>query len=111
MQKYFVKPTDRKGSCYYEFYKGEWDENTFWKDDSICINDDDIYDSELDNIIIGFVPNYDPFGETVVTFRQWEQIKNAAISAGGKAAEIVQEAEEWMVDTFSKHNIFTILGL
>ena len=25
MQKYFVKSKDRNGSCYYEFYKGEWD--------------------------------------------------------------------------------------
>ena len=31
MQKYFVRPKDRNGSCYYEFYKGKWDKKHFGK--------------------------------------------------------------------------------
>ena len=111
MHKYFIRPNDKNGSSYYEFYKGKWDEKTFWKEDSICINDNDFYDSEFDNIIIKFSPEYNPFGETEITKSQWNQIKSEAILCGGKASEIAIEADEWVIDTFSKHEVFTILGL
>ena len=41
--KYFVYNNQRDGTCYHEFYKGKWDGKTFWKDDSICIDDNDFY--------------------------------------------------------------------
>lgn len=28
--KYFVTNKERQGTCYHEFYKGKWDEKTFW---------------------------------------------------------------------------------
>ena len=111
MQKYFIKSKDRNGSCYYEFYKGKWDGKTFWKDDSICIDDNDFFDCDFIDVLIKYVPNYDPFGETEITKHQWEQIKADCILSGGKTAAIVKEADKWMVDTFSKYPIFTILGL
>jgi hypothetical protein len=107
---WFIRPQYRKGSCCYELYKGKWNKRTYWKDDSICINDD-MYDSEFDKIIIKFVPTYGPFGETKITKEQREQIKTEAKSVGGKSAEIVNEAEMWMLDNFSKYHIFTILGI
>ena len=111
MQKYFVKSKDRNGSCYYEFYKGEWDKKTFWSVDSVCKHDDDWYDCNFVDIIIKFVPHFDPFGETEINREQWEQIKKDALLSGGKSAEIVIEVDEWVVDTFSKYKVFTVLGL
>lgn len=111
MQKYFVRPKDRSGSCYFEFYKGKWDEKTFWKEDSICIDDDDLFECDFIDILIKHVPNYDPFGETEITKNQWEQIKEDCILGGGKSAAIVKEADKWVEDNYSKHSIFTILGL
>jgi hypothetical protein len=32
--KYFVRNSEKVGTCYHEFYKGHWDEETFWKEDS-----------------------------------------------------------------------------
>ena len=111
MQKYFVRPKDRNGSCYYEFYKGKWDEKTFWKEDSICIDDNDWYDCDFVDIIIKHVPYYDPFGETEINQEQWECIKKDAILSGGKSKEIAIEADKWMIDTFNEYKVFTILGL
>ena len=38
--KYFVKNSERESTCYHEFYKGKWDEKTFWKEDSLLLHDD-----------------------------------------------------------------------
>ena len=38
--KYFVMLDECKNTCYHEFYKGEWDEETFWKNDSLYLHDD-----------------------------------------------------------------------
>ena len=111
MHKYFVSPKERNGSCYYEFYKGKWDEKTFWKEDSICIDDNDWYDCEFVDILIKYAPNYDPFGETEINKFQWEQIKTDCLLCGGKSAALAKEADHWMIDTFSKYSVFTILGI
>ena len=44
--KYFIKDKDRKGTCYYEFYKGKWDGESFWKTDSILLHDDIVFQNE-----------------------------------------------------------------
>lgn len=33
--KYFCSVNNRAGTCYHEFYRGKWDDKTFWKSDSI----------------------------------------------------------------------------
>lgn len=111
MDKYFVSPKDKHGTCYYEFYKGKWDEKTFWKDDSICIDDDNWFKCDFANILIKYAPDFDPNNATEINQEQWEHIKCDAVIIGGTAAEIVAEAEEWMIDNFSKHDVFTILGI
>ncbi len=111
MKTYFISPKERKDSCYYEFYKGKWDNKTFWKEDSICIHDNHLLDSDFDRIIIEIIPEFNPFGKTEITKKQWKKIKNKSISVGGKAEIIVKEADEWINDTFAVYDIFTILGL
>ena len=93
------------------FIKANGIKKLFWKEDSICIDDDDLFDCDFIEILIKYVPNYDPFGETEITKHQWEQIKTDCLLSGGKSAAIVKGADKWMIDTFSKHPIFTILGL
>lgn len=62
-------------------------------------------------MLIKHVPNYDPFGETEINSFQREQIKADCLLSGSKSAAIVKESEKWMLDTFSKHAVFTILVL
>ena len=111
MKKYFVSSKETESSCYYEFYKGKWDEETFWKDDSIYIKDDDLDDCNFFDILTKHVPDFAPFGETEIACQQWEMVKAEALAEGGKNAEIVMEADEWIQDTFSKYEVFTILGI
>ena len=111
MHKYFVRPKYKTGSCYHEFSKGKWDGKTFWREDSICIDDDDLLEGDFVEILIKHVPNYDPYGETEINKFQWEQIKADCTLSGGKSSAIVKEAEKWMVDTFDKYEVFTIIGL
>ena len=108
--KYFIEPKDRDGSMYWEFFRGPWNiRNKWWNENSICL--DWVYYKEIEELIYKIIPNYDHYGETEVSKSQWEQIKVLALAKGGEAASVVTEAEKWMVDTFSEHSVFTILGL
>ena len=73
--KYFVFDKDRENTNYHEFYKGKWDEKTFWKSDSISLDDNILYEHPgFVDAIIGIVPYYDPFGETEISLEQWRAI-------------------------------------
>lgn len=109
--KYFVLAPQRNGSCYYEFYKGKWDNKTFWKEDSICIHDDVVFQHEIDKLIMEVAPNYNPFGETEIRKEQWQKLVVLSKDIGGEVEEIIAEADEWAQLVFTQHSCFTILGL
>ena len=44
--KYFVTDRERDGTCYHEFYKGRWDGKTFWKEDSISLHDNIMFQAK-----------------------------------------------------------------
>lgn len=48
--KYFVTLDECKNTCYHEFYKGKWDEETFWKRDSLYLHDDILYELKLEDL-------------------------------------------------------------
>ena len=35
---YFITNSEMIGTCYHEFYKGKWDGEIFWKEDSLLIH-------------------------------------------------------------------------
>lgn len=35
--KFFCVESERKGTYYYEFQRGSWDEETFWKEESLSL--------------------------------------------------------------------------
>ena len=109
--KYFTAVENRKGSMYYEFFKGKWDGKTFWKNDSICVHDDVWYGLEIDLIIISAIPKYAPFGETEVIETQWNTVLEAAKEKGGETYAAILEADVWVKENFKEHKVFTILGL
>lgn len=65
--KYFIFDNQRNSSSYHEFYKGKWDEKTFWKSDSILLHDDYLYNNGFVDAIVEVIPTYDPFGETEIS--------------------------------------------
>ena len=111
--KYFVAEAQRKGSSYYEFYKGKWDEKTFWKNDSIYLHDDVLFTvSGFEEAIIEVIPTYAPFGETEVYPEQWREIgKIVQRKQEAEAFDLYLEADEWAQSVFSSYECFTILGI
>ena len=56
--KYFVTDEQREGTCYNEFYKGKWDEETFWKKDSLSLHDDVLFRiDEFEKAIVRVIPS------------------------------------------------------
>lgn len=106
--KYF--DYQRNGSCYHEFYKGKWDGHTFWKSDSIFIDDDYLFDGFID-AIIEIIPTYDPFGETEISVEQWNEIGKIILTKDQKSQEVYSEANRWLKKVFKTHDCFTILGI
>lgn len=114
--KYFLSETERKASkstCYHEFFKGKWDENTvlFWSKDSVNLHDDLMIALGLDQLILSIVESYNPFGATEINAKQWESIYTEAEKVGGSLFEAIREIAWWVEDNFTQNSVFTILGI
>lgn len=83
----------------------------FWKEDSLCISDDDMYSLGLDNLLSCALDKYAPFGETEIDAEQWRQIYSDAEKIGGSLFEAILEVTPWVEDNFKQYTIFTILGI
>lgn len=108
--KYFVFNHQRDGSCYHEFYKGKWDSNTHWKDNSIFLNDDVLCKDFVD-AIMEIIPSYDPYNATKITISQWKKIGEIIVNKDLKSQEIYNEADAWLNTVFTTYDCFTILGI
>ena len=110
--KYFCTSEECHGTCYHEFYKGKWDETTFWKKDSLYLHDDIDYENPaFFDIVTNVIPEYDPFGETELREEQWNEIFTKALKVDGTAKEVAEEINSWMNDTFQEYGLVTILGI
>ena len=110
--KYFVTASQRKGTCYHEFWRGKWDGVSFWSPDSILLHDDVLDDCRaFAEAMLAVIPAYAPFGITEVTHPQWEAVGALAEAAGGNAAELYAEADAWAREVFRTHDRFTVLGI
>ena len=110
--EYFIHVSERKGTIYYEFYKGKWDGKTFWKSDSILLSDDILNDANgFVDAIIEVIPTYDCFGETRISIDDWYKIGEIIIDKDAVSREIYNELNEWLVDVFKNHKCFAILGI
>lgn len=108
---YFTTLNECKGTCYHEFYKGKWDGNTFWKEDSLYLHDDILYTLNLEDIFFEVNHSYDLYNETPINKNQWDQIRMRAEDIGGEVKAAIKEADPWVQENFEEHNVFTILGI
>ena len=109
--KYFRTNSELNGTCYHEFQKGKWDGVTFWKNDSLYLYDDILYDLKIVELLLSVIPAYDEFGETEINELQWNEICNTAASIGSELKAVIDEADVWARETFKTYRIFTILGI
>lgn len=112
LMKYFIFEKNREGSCYHEFYKGEWDGKTFWKSDSLLLSDDILVNSTgFVDAIIEVVPDYDCYGETKISIDEWKKIGEIIANKDKVSQEIYNELNDWLITVFKKYRCFTILGI
>ena len=110
--RFFNTNEERKGTCYHEFVPGAWDGKTFWRQDSLYL-----YDEILDDCpafvrtIRAVIPDYDPYGITVIGREEWEAIGRLAAESGGMLAELYAEADAWATAVLREQPCFTILGI
>ena len=110
--KFFVRNNERENTCYHEFYKGKWDGKTFWKEDSLSLHDNLMFENKgFVDAIMEFIPTYDPFAETEVSVDEWEKIGQVIKQKDECSQDLYQEADEWLKEVFKEYDCFTILGL
>lgn len=110
--KYFVIDSKRQGTCYHEFYKGKWDGITFWKEDSLSLHDDVLYECNgFTEAILAVIPSYNPVDITEISYSQWKKIGQIIEEKDQKVKELYQEADEWAKEVFEIYDCFTILGI
>ena len=95
--KYFTKNGQRKGTCYYEFCKGKFDEEKSWKENSMYLHCDIMYDAQdFEDAIKEVIPGYDPDGVTEVSVDEWIAIGKVVDQKDIFAREIYQDANMWV---------------
>lgn len=110
--KYFVENNERKSTCYHEFYKGKWDGNTFWKEDSLFLHDDIMFENKgFVDAVIEVIPTYDEVGVTEVSFEAWKKIGQVIRNKDENSQELYLEADTWLKEVFKENECITMLGL
>lgn len=110
--KYFVTDSERIGTNYYEFYKGKWDGETFWKEDSISVHDNVLYENQgFVEAIIEVKHSFDAFGVTEISPGDWKNIGEVILQKDCNCQELYFEADDWVQDVFKTYDCFTILGI
>lgn len=110
--KYFIVNSERRGTDYYEFCKGRWDGETFWKDDSIYLHDDVLYENhDFLSALMKVKPDFDSFGVTEISREDWERLRSEVQSYPDGCREMFMELDTWVMDTFLAYDCFTVLGI
>lgn len=104
---YCLTNDQRCGTCYFEFQRGTF-QGVFWRDTSLYLDADDFDRLRLYQI---FPPEFQYYGETVITAAQWQQIVLNANIMGGEVKEIMKEIDFWAQQCFRAEPVFTILGI
>ncbi len=108
--KYFIKNSERQGTCYFEFQKGEFN-GKFWLEDSLFL-DEDIFDKfELYKYFQIAVPEFDYYGmNNAITPEQWKKLVSL-IPKNSKQEELFDKLTVWVNDTLEEYGTFSILGI
>ena len=110
--KYFVSKAELSGTCYHEFAMGKWDCETFWREDSIYLHDNVLYEhAGFTEAVSKVIPEYSPYGEVTITSAQWQMIGRSIEHYDTATVELYHEADQWATAAFENHNVITILGI
>ncbi len=110
--KFFVTDEQREGTAYHEFFKGRWDEKSFWHKDSIYLFDDELMNHKgFYDALRQCVPGYDPYDMIEVSKENWKDVRECIPQDDTESIELYEEADVWVKEVFKECTCFTILGL
>ena len=109
---YFVDENQRKASqstSYFEFQKGHY--TTCWCENSINICTWLWDEYEMSGLIRQVIKDFDYYGITEVTKKQWNRLVELSKATSAKAEPILMEAASWAEECFKENEVFTIIGM
>ena len=109
---YFVDENQRKASqstSYFEFQKGHY--TTCWCENSINIRTWLWDEYEMSGLIRQVIKDFDYYGITEVTKKQWNRLVELSKATSAKAEPILMEAASWAEECFKENEVFTIIGM
>lgn len=110
---FFVNEDQRKTSgstCYLEFQKGNYNDKC-WLPDSISIYCELWDEHNLSDLFTHVVKDFDYFGTTKISKKQWKEIVKLSKESHQIWQEIIAEADLWVKECFKEYDIFTIIGM
>ena len=107
---YFIWAKYRMGTFYHEFQFGNYPD-IYWDDKSILLSDDVMEKSKIYELFERIIPNYDYYGNSLVTKEIWELIKIESRKESNVIQEIIDELSPWAERSISSHGCFTIKGI
>lgn len=110
--KFVVTEAERKASgstCYFEFQHGKY-RRKHWQKESVFLHADVFDEAELYRLFADALPDFNYYGPTEVSEKQWAVIvENAA--ANERWMEIISELTPWVEACFQKYRCFTLCGI
>lgn len=113
--KYFWTESERKQkhtTCCLEFRKGAYrEEDPHWQEDSLCLYADLFDELELYPLFQKAVPQFDYYGSTEVSRKQWQALYQLVKECGGRKEQAIAELAPWVSDCLRTEEVFTIFGI
>lgn len=109
----FITEAERKEkhtTCCFEFQRGRF-QNSFWREDSICLEADIFDELKLFELFKTAVPHFDYYGLTEVSLRDWQALRRLSDKRGGLEEKVILELTPWAEACFKDEEVFTICGI
>ena len=109
--KYFT--TEYLSSNYNEFQKGNWNGYTFYKEDSVYLDDNILYDARglFDAILEVFPEMRKEEIEPVIDREDWARIGRLIPPEDHFSTDVYNDLHQWVQNVFEEFGCFTIIWI
>lgn len=106
-----LKKHELNGHDVFEFMQGQLNDS-HWLDSSIYLTEEVLAETELGEVLVNSLMNFNYYGPTEVKKVEWENIKQIILSSKSLTTkQLVIEIDEWANECFKNHSCFTICGI
>ena len=108
-----LQKSELQGGDAFEFMIGEL-QDEFWLDSSIYIIEEDFLRLHLDKLFESFIKDFNYYGPTTITQKQWVYLLNNYKNNNlfsKETEDILNEINKWAKEVFKTYSCFTICGL